>query len=184
MGPPQPPASEQSGSPAPAYNIPPPLLPAPKAENGTFNGYPTPSTSNMPQNGGGGGHYFEPTELFSPAPSANGTPVTGVPPTNGSSGSVPTVMGQVAPSPGAAGGNGFVVMAKQGSGVQQQQPGMNGGYQGQGAGLQQQQQQQQQGPGQGQQYMYGEPIYVQPMGRQPSGHGYPAETPAQHAVYK
>lgn len=194
MGPPQPPTSEQSGSPAvQGYNIPPPLLPAPKPENGTFNGYPTPSTSNMSQNGSGaGGHYFEPTELFSPAPSANGTPGTGTGPTNGSSGSVPIAAGQVGLSPGAGGGNGngYVVMARQGSGLQQpQQPGqgpggMNGAYQ-PSAGVgpqiaQQQQQQQQQGQGQ---YMYPvEPIYVQSMGRQP---GYPGgEGPAQHAVYK
>jgi hypothetical protein len=88
---------------------------------------------------------------------------------------VPTLNHPI-PSPGA-GGNGYVVMARQGSGMQQ--PGMNGGYQ----NAPQQQQQQQQQP-----YVYnGEPMYVQPgMGRQPSGgHGYPAETgPQQHAVYK
>ncbi|KAI5449670.1 hypothetical protein NCC49_004131 [Naganishia albida] len=201
MGPPQPPTSEQSGSPAaPAYNIPPPLLPAPKPENGNFNGYPTPATGTLPQNGASGGgngnpHYFEPTELFSPAPSVNGTPATGgVPPTpgtgnynNGSSGNVPTITHPV-PSPGP-GGNGYVVMARQGSGMQQ--PGMNGQYQGAPQVPQQHQQQQQQPQQQQQQYVYnGEPMYVQPMGRQPSGgHGYPAEAgpqqhQQQHAVYK
>lgn len=82
-----------------------------------------------------------------------------------------------------------MVMARQGSGMQQ--PGMNGQYQGAPQVPQQHQQQQQQPQQQQQQYVYnGEPMYVQPMGRQPSGgHGYPAEAgpqqhQQQHAVYK
>ncbi|KAJ9092389.1 hypothetical protein QFC21_006891 [Naganishia friedmannii] len=132
MGPPQPPTSERSGSTAPpAYNIPPPLLPAPKVEPGMQNnGYPTPATGSMPQNSGPNHHYFEPTELFSPNPSANGTPASGIPPAlsaassyhgmSSSSGSVPT-LGHPGPSPGA---NGFVPMARQHSGMPMGGPAM------------------------------------------------------------
>ncbi|KAJ9091890.1 hypothetical protein QFC19_008916 [Naganishia cerealis] len=218
MGPPQPPTSEQSGSPAPpppAYNIPPPLLPAPKQEpglqnSGNFNGYPTPATSSMPQNGPNH-HYFEPTELFSPNPSANGTPASGTLPTpsasssyqgmSSSSGSVPT-LGHPVPSPGSGPPSGFIPMARQHSGMQMGGPPMSGqpphnGYENHGhMGQQSQQPQHQQHSHQhqhpqnhsGQQsYMYNEQqMYVpQPMGRQSSNHSYQGEIGVgQHPIYK
>jgi hypothetical protein len=207
MGPPQPPTSERSGSPAPpAYNIPPPLLPAPKVEPGMQNnGYPTPATGSMHQNGGPNHHYFEPTELFSPNPSANGTPASGIPPVlstsssyhgiSSSSGSVPT-LGHPMPSPGA---NGFVPMARQHSGMPMGGAAMpdephHNGYENHPSMPQHpqhqqhtQQHQHSQHQPQQQSYMYNEQqMYVpQPMGRQASNHSYQGEVGVgQQPIYK
>ncbi|GHJ90031.1 hypothetical protein NliqN6_6433 [Naganishia liquefaciens] len=198
MGPPQPPGTEQSGSPAPPpYNVPSPLLPIPKSEHpGNFNGYPaqlpTPTTGNIQQHpNAGNGAYFEPIELFSPAVSANGGPANGmaqIPSAsssfngNSGSGNIPT-LNHPAPSPGPGQGGPFVPMARQLSG---QSP--NGYSSGPPVSPQHQavQHHQSQPPSQ-QPYMYNNDNamqYVPPMSRQVS-HQYSNEMgPGQHAVYK
>lgn len=197
MGPPQPPGNEQSGSPAPVpYNVPSPLLPIPKSEHsGNFNGYPaqlpTPTTGNMQHPNAGNGAYFEPTELFSPAASANGgPPANGMPHTpsasssfngNSGSGNIPT-LNHPAPSPGPGQGGQFVPMTRQLSG---QPP--NGYSSGPPVSPQHQPVHHQPHPPAQQSYMFNNDNgmqYVPPMTRQVS-HQYPNEIgPGQHAVYK